>query len=519
MRKNRRKMLAAASAAAILAMTALAQASFAGQEAENKVGLTIAGAQEEETQAAEEEAKVGLAVAGSEEETAAPESEEAADDTQTVDVAEEEGADPASYETLETTGVGESQIVAVDVSGIVDAVMPSIVAITATSVEQVQDFFYGYTQEYEAVGSGSGVIIAESADELMIATNNHVVEDTKDLTVCFTVEAEDEEELVAPAVVKGTDKTFDLAVVAVKKSDIPKDVYSQLRIATLGSSGTVKVGEPALVIGNALGVGQTVTSGIISALERQVDTKDGSYTELQTDAAVNLGCSGGAVLNRRGEVIGITSAKATGDYAESMGYAIPIDTAIPVLEDLINLETRSAVEKHGYLGVTVVPISDEAQEMYNMPAGAFVYEVPEGSAAEAAGLKKGDIITSFDGRKIDSSDKLVSTVGLYEPGETVTLEVMSAENGEYVSREVEVTLQEGTGDEEETEAVEDGEAGEDGEEFNNKNDFEDYPEGDGFEGYEGGEDSPYGNEGSPYGGYGPGWFDQFFGNGGGWFGF
>ena len=298
--------------------------------------------------------------------------------------------------------------------------------------------------EFPSESAGSGIIIAQNATELMIATNKHVVEDAQEMTVCFTVDVENPEDLVVPAVTKGTDREFDLAVIAVKLSDIPEGVLSQLKIATLGSSDNLKVGETAIAIGNALGTGQTVTCGIISALEREITTEAGTFTELQTDAAINLGCSGGALLNKRGEVIGINSAKATADYAESMGYAIPIDTAIPVLSNLINRQTRETVENHGYIGITVVPVSDEAIQLYNMPAGAFVYDVTEGSAGDAAGLKQGDIIIKFDGISIDSSDTLVETLAYYEVGETVTVEIEQSVDGAYVAKEVEVTLQQDT---------------------------------------------------------------------------
>ena len=428
-------------------------------QVEDEVSLAIAGQEESETDATadtesqETTGEVKLSVAGTaaeeetSEETVEEETSETEAETDGSDEAasEEENTNTSAAETLETTTTGEDGIVAMDVSQIVENCMPSIVAITNVSVEEVESYFYG-TQEIESTSAGSGIIIAQNDDELMIATNNHVVEDSKDMTVCFSVDVENPEDAIVPAVTKGTNSEYDLAVVAVKLSDIPEDVLSQLKIATLGSSDDLKVGETAIAIGNALGTGQTVTCGIISALEREVTTDVGTFTELQTDAAINLGCSGGALLNRRGEVIGINSAKATGDYAESMGYAIPIDTAIPVLTELINRETREVVENHGYLGITVVSVSDEAKEMYNMPAGAFVYEVTEGSAAEQAGMKQGDIITKFDGITIDSNDALVDLLEYYEAGETVTVEVQVAENGSYVSKELEVTLQAGTED-------------------------------------------------------------------------
>ena len=354
------------------------------------------------------------------------------------------------YETLETTKTDEAALSAIDVSSVVENTMPSIVAITGTSVQKVESYFYG-TQEYEVQGAGSGIIIAQNDSELLIATNNHVVADTSELTICFTVDAEDKEDLLAPAVIKGTNSKYDLAVVAVNIADIKEDVFKQLKIATLGSSEKLKVGEAAIVIGNALGVGQTVTTGIISAMDREITTEAGTFTELQTDAAINLGCSGGAILNAKGEVVAITDAKATGQYAESMGYGIGIDSAIPVLKDLINRQTRSTVDNHGFLGITVVPVSEEAIKMYNMPQGAFVYEVSEDSAAAAAGIRKGDIVTKFDGIDITSSDELVKTIGYYEVGETVKVEIQRQENGAYVAQEVEVTLQQGAVTEEKEE--------------------------------------------------------------------
>lgn len=417
-------------------------------QTEEEVSLMIAGTDETEAEdmdadRAENGVKLSLTDDKTEAQTEAETETEASETEAATEELPKASADAA--ETLETTVTGNDGIVAMDVSGIVENCMPSIVAITNKSVQEVENYYYG-TQEVESMSAGSGIIIAQSDTELMIATNKHVVEDAQEMTVCFSVDADDPEDAIVSAVTKGTDAQYDLAVVAVKLSDIPDNVLSQLKIATLGSSANLKVGETAIVIGNALGTGQTVTCGIISALEREITTDVGTFTELQTDAAINLGCSGGALLNKRGEVIGISSAKATGDYAESMGYAIPIDTAIPVLSKLINRQTREKVDNHGYMGITVVPVSSEAEQMYNMPAGAFVYEVSEGSAGEAAGLKKGDIITSFDGISIDSSETLVETLSYYNVGETVTLEVQDAQNGAYVSREVQVTLQQGVSD-------------------------------------------------------------------------
>jgi serine protease Do len=290
------------------------------------------------------------------------------------------------------------------------------------------------------------VIVAQNDDELLIATNYHVIADATELSVGFSVEAENEDDLIVPAKIKGSDSKNELAVVAVQLSDISEEVRSQLKIATLGSSDSLKVGEAAIAIGNALGYGQSVTSGIISALHKEITIDNFTGELIQTDAAINFGNSGGALLNANGEVIGISVAKEVGTGSENMGYAIPIDTAIPILEQLVNRETRDKIadDAHGYMGITVVTITDDAKQLYDMPAGAFVYDVTEGSAADEAGIKKGDVITKFDGVDITSTDELVSQLDYYAVGETVTVEVQTANGGEYVSREVEVTLQAGT---------------------------------------------------------------------------
>ena len=425
-----------------------ASMAFGGFAAAVNMSSTAVLAQEEEQE--EEDKGVKLAIAGGDEASSA---DEAKEETEEETEKETETEAPVKYDQLETTSSGDAAVTTVDVSEIVEDAMPSIVAITTMTVTEVESYFYG-KQKIEAVGGGSGIIIAQNDTELLIATNNHITDGAKELTVCFTVDAEDPEKLLVPAVTKGTDSMNDLAVIAVELKDIDPDVFKQLKIATLGSSNNLKVGEATIVIGNALGSGQTVTTGIISALEREITTEAGTFKELQTDAAINFGCSGGAILNSKGEVIGITDAKDVVNDAEGMGYGIPIDTAIPVFSELINRQTRSAVENHGYIGITVVPVSDEAKQMYNMPAGAFVYEVTEGGAGEKAGIKKGDIITRFDGISITSSDQLVSTIGNYEVGETVKVEVQTADNGSYTAKEVEVTLQEGEKKEEDEEGSE-----------------------------------------------------------------
>ncbi|MDO4475913.1 MAG: trypsin-like peptidase domain-containing protein [Lachnospiraceae bacterium] len=400
-------------------------------------GTVMAG---DEKETAKEQ--TSLSIAGEEEsgaeETVAPEETEEPTETEKPTEAPTEAK---VFDQLETTG--STPVQAVDVSDIVESCMPSIVSVTMKSMQEVRDIFGG-SQQIEKGGAGSGIIIAQNETELLIATNYHVVQDASELTVCFSADAEDENKLLAKAKVKGAAAGVDLAVIAVNLNDIDEDVFKQLKVATLGSSDKLKVGEAAIVIGNALGSGQTVTTGIVSALGREITTDMGTQPQLQTDAAVNYGCSGGAILNARGEVIAITDAKEVDNDAESMGYGIPIDTAIPILKDLINRETREVVKNHGYMGITVVPVSDEAKELYDMPAGAFVYSVTEGSAAEKAGIKKGDIITKFDGLEVSSSDQLVDTLSYYEAGETLTVElkVANGSNG-YDTKEVEVTLQEG----------------------------------------------------------------------------
>ena len=366
-------------------------------------------------------------LAVTETETEAPETEEAAKE------------EKKEYDQLETTNASDAAITAIDVSGIVEAVMPSIVTVTEKSVQEVATFF-GESQAVEMEGAASGFIIAQNDKELLIATNNHVVESSTEVTVAFSADVEDPDDAIAPAKVKGTDSKTDLAVIAVNLDDINEDVLSQLKIAVLGSSDNLKVGQTAITIGNSLGEGISVMAGIVSALNVEVVVEDGStFTEFQTDGAANQGQSGGAVVNAKGEVIGIFNA----GYLEgdNMGYAIPISTAIPVLQDLINRETRDVVEEHGYMGVTVVGVSAEASEYYNIPEGAYVYEVTKDSAGDKAGLEQGDIIVGFDGINIDSQEALLRQINYYEPGETVEVTVMRGAGTGYEEKKVEVTLE------------------------------------------------------------------------------
>ena len=321
-----------------------------------------------------------------------------------------------------------------DVSDIVENTLPSIVSITNMSVQEVQNFFGGISQQ-ESESAGSGIIISQNDSELLVVTNNHVVEGSDTLTVTFndgnSVEAQ----------IKGTDSARDLAVVAVPLDKISDDTMNAIKVATLGDSDSLKVGEPAIAIGNALGYGQSVTTGIVSATGRTIDGFDGEY--IQTDAAINPGNSGGALLNANGEVIGINSAKINSSAVEGMGFAIPISDASDVIQNLMNKETRSKVsdEERGYLGIKGYDVSEEGAQMYNMPTGVYVKEVMSGGGAEKAGLTKGSIITGFEGSSISSMSSLQEQLQYYKAGEEVTLTVqISDKNGEYTEKDIKVTL-------------------------------------------------------------------------------
>ena len=321
-----------------------------------------------------------------------------------------------------------------DVSDIVENTLPSIVSITNMSVQEVQNFFGGISQQ-ESESAGSGIIISQNDSELLVVTNNHVVEGSDTLTVTFndgnSVEAQ----------IKGTDSARDLAVVAVPLDKISDDTMNAIKVATLGDSDSLKVGEPAIAIGNALGYGQSVTTGIVSATGRTIDGFDGEY--IQTDAAINPGNSGGALLNANGEVIGINSAKINSSAVEGMGFAIPISDASDVIQNLMNKETRSKVsdEERGYLGINGYDVSEEGAQMYNMPTGVYVKEVMSGGGAEKAGLTKGSIITGFEGSSISSMSSLQEQLQYYKAGEEVTLTVQIPDkNGEYTEKDIKVTL-------------------------------------------------------------------------------
>ena len=339
--------------------------------------------------------------------------------------------------TVKPTAVSSSYVAA-DVSDIVDEVMPSIVAITNVSQTEYQSF-WGQSKTYESTSCGSGIIVGQDNDYLYVATNNHVVEGANSLTVTL---ANDD---TVSAEIKGTDPSTDLAVVKVALSSIKDDTMSAIKVATLGSSDALKVGESCIAIGNALGYGQSVTTGVISALNREVSVSDSSsstnYTAelIQTDAAINPGNSGGALLNTAGEVIGINSVKYSDTSVEGIGYAIPMDTAKPIIEELITKE-KVDESNSAYLGIAGVDVTSDVAKTYNMPTGVYVAQVTEGSAAEKAGIQKGDIITKFDGKDVTSMEELSYNMQYYAAGTTVDVVIARSSNGQYEEQTISVTL-------------------------------------------------------------------------------
>lgn len=339
--------------------------------------------------------------------------------------------------TVQPTAISSSYV-ATDVSDIVDEVMPSIVAITNVSQTEYQSF-WGQSKTYESTSCGSGIIVSQDNEYLYVATNNHVVEGANSLTVTF---ANDD---TVSAEIKGTGPSTDLAVVKVALSSIKDDTMSAIKVATLGSSDTLKVGESCIAIGNALGYGQSVTTGVISALNREVSVSDSSsstnYTAelIQTDAAINPGNSGGALLNTAGEVIGINSVKYSDTSVEGIGYAIPMDTAKPIIEELITKE-KVDESNSAYLGIAGVDVTSDVAKTYNMPTGVYVAQVMEGAAAEQAGIQKGDIITKFDGKDVTSMEELSSNMQYYAAGTTVDVVIERSSNGQYEEQTISVTL-------------------------------------------------------------------------------
>ena len=322
-----------------------------------------------------------------------------------------------------------------DLSGVSKNVMPSIVSITG-KFETTSQSWFGQTQSSESEGVGSGIIIGKKDGKILIVTNNHVVADAKSLSVGFV------DGKSASATIRGTDSDADLAVVEVDTKNMKSSTLKKIAVITLGDSSKLQTGERAIAIGNALGYGQSVTGGYISALNRQVQLTDKTMTLIQTDAAINPGNSGGALLNSKGELIGINTVKYSSEDVEGMGYAIPISRAKPILEDLMNRQTREKVsaEEKGYLGVVLSNLTTEAIQMYDMPEGAFVRGVEEKSPAEKGGICKGDIIVKFDGQSVTSGDDLLEKLQYYKSGEKIEAVVARATDGEYQESTVEITL-------------------------------------------------------------------------------
>ena len=370
-----------------------------------------------------------------------------------------ENADDSDSKTDDSKDTASTAKGSLDVSEIASEALPSIVSITTKSVQEVQNYFgmygmYGYApqqQEQEVEGSGSGIIVGKNDDELLIATNYHVVEGADTLSVAFT------DGNAVEASVKGFDEERDLAVVSVSLDDVKDDTMDAISIANIGSSDDLKVGEQVVAIGNALGYGQSVTTGIVSAKNRRMDSDNNTVTDgsddssdgvnlIQTDAAINPGNSGGALLNMEGEVVGINSAKLASTEVEGMGYAIAISDVTDILQNLMNETSRDKLDdsEHGVLGIKGSSVSSEAVQMYGIPAGVFVKEVTEGGAADKAGLKANSVITEFNGKTVSSINQLIEYLSYYEPDEEVELTVQVPHGTSYKEETVKVTLDENT---------------------------------------------------------------------------
>ena len=331
---------------------------------------------------------------------------------------------------------------ATDVSQVVEEAMPAVVAVASTAVYQMPDFGFGWffgggSQSYEVPSSGSGIIIGENDTELLIVTNNHVVQDTVSLKITFV------DDTAVDAVIKGTDTDTDLAVISVPLDQIPQETKEKIVVARLGDSDGLKVGQGVIAIGNALGYGQSVTVGYVSALNREIKTSDGNTRVLlQTDAAINPGNSGGALLNMKGEVIGINAAKYSSTEVEGIGYAIPVSGVQDILDELMNRKTRSEVaeEKRGYLGIQGTTVDEDAAAAFGMPKGVYVYKILKDGAAADSQLREKDIITKLDGMTVKSMQELQKLLKGYEAGETIELLVQRQEDGQYKEIQIPVTL-------------------------------------------------------------------------------
>ncbi len=336
---------------------------------------------------------------------------------------------------MQLSNTNNVTVVQSNVVEVAEEVMPAMVSIVNSYT--VTSNFWGQTYSEQEAASGSGIIVSKTDSELLIVSNNHVVEGAEKLEVTFIDGA------VAEAHIKGLDSDMDLAIIAVSLEDIPEETMNAITVATLGNSDDLKLGEPVIAIGNALGYGQSVTDGIVSALNREITMDDGSTGNfIQTNAAINPGNSGGALLNVNGEVIGINTSKIGGTAIEGMGYAIPITSASPIIADLMERQTRNKVaeEEMGYIGISLQEVTPQISAMYNWPQGIYILDVEEDSAAEAAGLMVNDIITKFDGQKINSYEELQNILQYFAAGDTTDITVMRPENGQYVEYQLEITL-------------------------------------------------------------------------------
>lgn len=343
------------------------------------------------------------------------------------------GENSAEANTAEVSATSTGELT---VAQVAERCMPAMVAITNKSITEVPNYFGFGSQNYESTFSGSGIIVDQNDQELLIATNNHVISGATTLTVCFV------DETLVEATIKGSDAENDLAIISVKLSDIPSETLSAIKVIQIGDSDELAVGDQVVAIGNALGYGQSVSSGWVSAMNREVVIDNITLSLIQTDAAINPGNSGGALLNMKGELIGINESKYSDTSVEGMGYAIPVSTATPILSELMSKETRYKVDEQdaSYIGITCKDISSDFAEMYGVPTGVYVDSVEENGPAAQAGIKKGDIITNFDGTKLSSYTDLVAQLEYYAAGEIVEMTISRADNGEYKEQTVLVTL-------------------------------------------------------------------------------
>ena len=407
----------------------------AGEEKSAEADDTEAGAEGTEANADDSKAGAGGTEANADETAGA---DDAAGEGQMTQNAGAIGSTSEANRQASLTKAAAETKYDLTVADIAENTMPAMVAITNTSVEKVRNYFYGGLQDYESVSMGTGVIVGQNDTEILIATNAHVISNAETLSVTFV------DETTVEGAVKGSDSKNDLAVVAVPIENISQDTLSQIKFVEIGDSDEAKVGEQVVAIGNALGYGQSVSSGYLSAKDRGVETDEENVKGLlQTDAAINPGNSGGALLNMQGELIGINSAKYAQTEVEGMGFAIPINTAAPILEKMMNRETRVKVsaENAAYLGIVCYSVSEEAAQYYHIPEGVYVQDVTPGSAAANAGVKQGDIITAIDEDEITSDEVLTQTLEYYAAGDTATITVARpGAGGQYTEENLTITF-------------------------------------------------------------------------------